>query len=89
MKALGLFIFLLGMFMFTSGWVLLDLASMPLKKDIYLLDILGFFNKMFSLDPSVASFQSVISLLFIIMGCFTCYGGSILIKYLKKESNNG
>jgi len=81
MKALGLFIFLLGMFVFTSGWVLLDLASMPLKNDLYALDILGFFNNMFSLDPSVASFQSIMSLLFIVMGCFICYSGSILIKY--------
>ena len=81
MIALGLFIFLLGMCMFTSGWVLLDLASMPLKNDLYSLDVLGFFNNMFSADPSVASFQSVISLLFIIMGCFICYSGSILIKY--------
>ena len=81
MKALGLFIFLLGKFVFTSGWVLLDLASMPLKNDLYSLDVLGFFNNMFSLDPSVASFQSVMSLLFIIMGCFICYSGSILIKY--------
>ena len=81
MKVLGLFIFLLGMFVFASGWVLLDLASLPLKNDLYSLDVLGFFNNMFSLDPSVASFQSVMSLLFIIMGCFICYSGSILIKY--------
>ena len=81
MKALGLFIFLLGMFVFTSGWVLLDLSSMPLKNDLYSLDVLGFFNNMFSLDPTVASFQSFMSLLFIIMGCLICYSGSILIKY--------
>jgi len=81
MKALGLFIFLLGMFVFTSGWVLLDLASMPLKNDLYSIDILGFFNNMFSSDPTVASFQSFMSLLFIVMGCFICYSGSILIKY--------
>ena len=81
MKVLGLFIFLIGMFVFASGWVLLDLASLPLKNDLYSLDVLGFFNNMFSLDPSVASFQSVMSLLFIVMGCFICYSGSILIKY--------
>jgi len=81
MKALGLFIFLLGMFVFTSGWVLLDLASMQLKDDLYSIDILGFFNNMFSADPTVASFQSFMSLLFIIMGCLICYSGSILIKY--------
>ena len=81
MKVLGVFIFLLGMFVFTSGWVLLDLASMPLKNDLYSLDVLGFFNNMFSLDPTVASFQSFMSLMFIIMGCFICYSGSILIKF--------
>jgi len=81
MKVLGVFIFLLGMFVFTSGWALLDLASMPLKNDLYSLDILGFFNNMFSLDPTVASFQSFMSLMFIIMGCFICYSGSILIKF--------
>ena len=43
MKALGVFIFLLGMFMFASGWVLLDLASLPLKNDLYSIDVLGFF----------------------------------------------
>ena len=43
MKALGVFIFLLGMFVFASGWMLLDLASMPLKDDLYSIDILGLF----------------------------------------------
>lgn len=81
MKALGLFIFLLGMFMFASGWVLLDLASMPLKDDLYSLDVLGYFNNMFSLDPTVASFQSFMSLIFIIMGFFICYSGSIMIVH--------
>jgi hypothetical protein len=81
MKALGLFIFLLGMFVFASGWMLLDLASLPLKDDLYSLDVLGFFNNLFSLDPNVASFQSIMCLLFIIMGCFMCYSGSIMIVH--------
>jgi hypothetical protein len=80
MKALGVFIFLLGMFVFASGWMLLDLASMPLKNDLYSIDILGFFNLLFSVNPSVASFQSIMCLLFIVMGCFICYSGTILIK---------
>ena len=75
MKALGLFIFLLGMFVFTSGWVLLDLASMPLKNDLYSLDVLGFFNNMFSINPTIASFQSF---MFIIMGCFMAFSGAIM-----------
>ena len=81
MKALGLFIFLLGMFVFTSGWVLLDLASLPLKNDLYSLDVLGFFNNLFSINPTIASFQSFMCVLFIIMGCLMCYSGSIMIKY--------
>jgi hypothetical protein len=79
MKALGVFIFLLGMFVFTSGWMLLDLASMPLKNDLYSIDILGFFNNLFSNKPSMASLQSFICVLFIIMGCLMCYSGSIMI----------
>ncbi len=81
MRIIGVMVFLAGMFMFASGWVLLDLASLPLKNDLYSLDVLGFFNHLFSLDPTVASFQSVMSLLFIVMGCCICYSGSILIKY--------
>jgi len=80
MKALGLFIFLAGMFVFSSGLVFLDLASLPLKEDLYSLDVLGFFNNMFSLDPSVASFQSILSALFILMGCFICFAGTILMR---------
>ena len=65
MKALGVFIFLLGMFVFASGLMLLDLASMPLKNDLYSIDILGFFNNLFSNKPSIASFQSFMCVLFI------------------------
>ena len=81
MKALGLFIFLLGMFVFTSGWVLLDLASLTLKNDLYSLDVLGFFNNLFSINPTIASFQSFMCVLFIIMGCLMCYSGSIMIVH--------
>ena len=81
MKVLGLFIFLLGMFVFASGWVLLDLASLPLKNDLYSLDVLGFFNNLFSINPTIASFQSFMCVLFIIMGCLMCYSGSIMIVH--------
>ena len=83
MKLLGIIIFLAGMFMFTSGLVFLDLASMVLKKDLYTLDVLGFFNNMFSLDPTAATAQVVLSGLFILMGCFICFAGSVLMR------NNG
>jgi hypothetical protein len=85
MKALGVFIFLLGMFMFASGWVFLDLASLPLKNDLYSLDVLGFFNNMFSTNPSVAGFQSFMSLMFILMGCLICFAGAIMIQSHRSE----
>jgi len=85
MKALGVFIFLLGMFMFASGWVFLDLASLPLKKDLYSIDVLGFFNNMFSTNPSVAGFQSFMSLMFILMGCLICFAGAIMIQSHRSE----
>jgi|TARA_R100000152_G_C6778875_1_gene209954 flagellar biosynthesis protein FlhB len=78
MKTLGVFIFLLGMFVFASGWMLLDLASMPLKNDLYSIDILGFFNNLFSSDPTVASLQSFMSVMFIIMGCLMAFSGAIM-----------
>ena len=78
MKALGVFIFLLGMFVFASVWMLLDLASMPLKDDLYSIDILGFFNNLFSSDPTVASLQSFMSVMFIIMGCLMAFSGAIM-----------
>ena len=63
MKVLGVITFLAGMFMFMSGWIFLDLASLPLKQDLYALDVLGFFNQLFSLEPRTASFQSIMSIL--------------------------
>ena len=80
MKILGVIIFLAGMFVFSTGFVFLDLASLPLKNDLYSLDVLGFFNNMFSLDPRTASFQSILSALFILMGCFICFAGTILMR---------
>ena len=80
MKALGTIILLAGMFMFATGLVFLDLASLPLKNDLYTLDVLGLFNNMFSLNPPVARFQSFLSVSIIIMGCAICYSGCTLIK---------
>ena len=80
MKILGVMKFLTGMFTFATGWIFLDLASLPLKKDLYTIDFLGFFNTLFSLDPSLASFQSIMAVLFILMGCFICYAGSIMVR---------
>ncbi len=80
MKLLGIVCFLAGMLMFTSGLVFLDLASMVLKGDLYTLSVLGFFNNLFSLKPSVATVQTVLSGLFILMGCFICFSGGILMR---------
>ena len=85
MKTLGVFIFLLGMFMFASGWVFLDLASLPLKNDLYSIDVLGFFNNMFSADMRVAGFQSFMSFMFILMGCLICFAGAIMIESHRSE----
>ena len=68
------------MFVFMSGWIFLDLASLPLKQDLYALDVLGFFNQLFSLDPRTASFQSILSAIFILMGCAICYAGSVMVR---------
>lgn len=66
--------------MFASGLVFLDLASMVLKGDLYTLSVLGFFNNMFSLNPPTATVQTVLSGLFILMGCFICFSGGILMR---------
>ena len=80
MKVLGAITFLAGMFVFMSGWIFLDLASLPLKQDLYALDVLGFFNHLFSLAPSTASFQSILSAIFILMGCAICYAGTVMVR---------
>jgi hypothetical protein len=80
MKTVGIIILLAGMFMFTTGLVFLDLASLPLKNDLYTLDVLGLFNNMFSLNPPIARFQSFLSIAIIMMGCAICYSGCALIK---------
>ncbi len=80
MRIIGVMVFLAGMVMFASGLVFLDLASLPLKNDLYSIDVLGFFNNMFSLNPSLATMQTVLSGLFILMGCFICFGGAVMIR---------
>ena len=80
MKLLGAITFLAGMFVFMRRCIFLDLASLPLKQDLYALDVLGFFNTLFSLDPRTASFQSIMSALFILMACAICYAGSIMVR---------
>ena len=51
MRIIGVMVFLAGMVMFASGLVFLDLASLPLKNDLYSIDVLGFFNNM--IDPDL------------------------------------
>jgi len=41
---------------------------------------LGFFNNLFSLHKPTAMFQSTLSLIFILMGCFITFGGGILMR---------
>ena len=85
MKLLGLMVFLAGMVMVASGLVFIDLASMVLKGDLYTLSVLGFFNNMFSLNPSTATVQTVLSGLFILMGCFICFSGAVMMRVKKVE----
>ena len=85
MKILGLMVFLAGMVMVASGLVFIDLASMVLKGDLYTLSVLGFFNNMFSLNPSTATVQTVLSGLFILMGWVICFGGAIMIRVKRIE----
>ena len=85
MKLLGLTVFLAGMFMFASGLLFMDLASLPMKNDLYALDVLGFFNNMFSLNPSVATVQTVLSGLFTLMGCCICFAGVVMMRLKKVE----
>lgn len=83
MRFLGLLIMLAGMFMFASGWLFLDLASMPLKDDLYSIDVLGFFNGFFSADENTATVQTVLSAFFIIIGYVSCIAGALMV--IEKE----
>tara|TARA_Y100001973_G_C5133120_1_gene298874 strand:- start:437 stop:688 length:252 start_codon:yes stop_codon:yes gene_type:complete len=80
MRLLGITVSLMGLFLFVSGLIFLDMASMVLKKDIYTIDILGLTNNLFSLDPTVAVIQSGFSLLMIIMGSVASFGGGIIYR---------
>jgi len=86
MRILGVIIFLTGMFMFASGLVFLDLASLVLKADLYTIDILARLNNLFSLDPSLATMQTVLSGLFVLMGCFICFSGAVMMRVKKVET---
>tara|TARA_R100000808_G_C2076213_1_gene101791 strand:+ start:53 stop:526 length:474 start_codon:yes stop_codon:yes gene_type:complete len=86
MKLLGLTVFLAGMVMFASGLLFMDLASLPMKNDLYALGVLGFFNNMFSLNPSVATVQTVLSGLFTLMGCCICFAGVVMMRLKKVET---
>ena len=85
MRIIGVMVFLAGMVMFASGLVFLDLASLPLKNDLYSIDVLGFFNNMFSLNPSLATMQTVLSGLFVLMGCFICFSGAVMMRVKRIE----
>ena len=85
MRILGVIIFLTGMFMFASGLVFLDLASLVLKADLYTIDILARLNNLFSLDPSLATMQTVLSGLFVLMGCFICFSGAVMMRVKRIE----
>ena len=70
MRLLGVICFFVGMFTFASGLIFLDLASMALKEDIYTINILAHWNNLFSLNEPTAMFQSILSLIFILLGWY-------------------
>ena len=59
---------LVGVVVIVFGAVFLDLSTLVLKKDLYLLTLLGTFNNLFSLKVGWAFLQAVISLALIVLG---------------------
>ena len=59
---------LVGVVVVVLGIVFLDLSTLTLKKDLYLLTLLGTFNNLFSLKVGWAFFQTVISLALVVLG---------------------
>ena len=59
---------LVGVVLVVLGTVFLDLSTLALKNDLYLLTLLGFFNNHFSLSLGLALFQSVVSVALIYIG---------------------
>jgi hypothetical protein len=80
MKLLGNTLFVAGLFLFMFGWVFLDLATLPLKKDLYAIDVLGTLNQLFSTSPVVAGLQSVGSVLIICVGGVATWFGAVISR---------
>ena len=59
---------LVGVVVVVLGIVFLDLSTLTLKKDLYLLTLLGTFNNLFSLKVGWAFLQTVISLALVVLG---------------------
>jgi|TARA_R100000084_G_C4527816_1_gene89795 hypothetical protein len=59
---------LVGVVLVVLGIVFLDLSTLTLKKDLYLLTLLGTFNNLFSLKVGWAFLQAVISLALVVLG---------------------
>ena len=57
-----------GLLIILLGFVFLDLSTLALKKDLYLLTLLGTFNNLFSLSVGLALFQAIISLALVVLG---------------------
>ena len=53
---------LLGLILIVLGLVWHDLSTMPIKKDLYFLYLLGTFNNIFSLNYTTAVVQSFLCL---------------------------
>jgi len=79
-KILGFILFIAGLFLFATGLIFLDLASLSLKNDLYTLTVLGTFNNFFSLNPPFVIVQTVLSFAFIIIACLMVFASVTLSK---------
>ena len=67
--------FTLGFAIIFNGLFLVDIASLPLKDDLYLLGYLGYLNQFFSLDAKISIMQTAFSSLFFFSGFVLIYKG--------------
>jgi|TARA_A100001391_G_scaffold48452_1_gene28801 hypothetical protein len=65
---------LLGLILIVLGLVWLDLSTLPIKKDLYFLYLLGTFNNLFSLNYTTAVVQSFMC------ASVVCYGVYLTVK---------
>ena len=68
--------FVLGFIIIFNGIFFIDLASMALKNDLYMLGYLGFLNQFFSPHVKISMVQTAVSSLFFFSGFVLVYKGA-------------